>query len=1450
MSAQKEAKDPPSFTSFNPAEASTSKPPSFSSFNPPGPSSSNRPPTFSSFSPAAPPSRISRDQEEKGDGLREKGKGKEQEKERRLDGFERKEHRRRRHDRHDRGKDHSSHHRKRHEPDQEDHEERRKERRNHRNGDGRDDETIDLTETSSSRSRQHDSISYLRQESNQHLSSYHRRSDSRHHRPYRDRSEESVVRPISNSTFGIPSNHLNHGCGALSLNLKPTTAPPSYERDLYYTDLIGDDKAAKFGQDFSKVPRSHRAGGGRVLGLDEGLRITLESAKGRKGKGLMLAPGGKQRHRYVSSSQAWRTFERPQKRVRVGSKPGLIGIETWTDYIELRTRKPKTQGHESGPRHRVSLDLFPEDEEESASDASILGESEEDTDTFEDPYDQVRRKSRELNSRVLQDPQDTAAWLELVELQESIIESGGQEKIDILPRKMSRRSRRREAELAEEALKKTRATRRKALAAIQLSVLDRALGQFTASQPVELVLARLRTAASSGLWDSERLQKEWNKILETDRRENHNHLEESILLWSEYLEWRASDWSLFEFMAVWKEFARGVAAMGSRASMFSYECAERSKCEQAQIQIASMACKLAREAGFVEWGIAVSQALLELNSSRPEGLSEPPFQPSVLERDYASSSEQEMAWIEKVLDSLQSFWDKEGLRLGEEGASGWDVASSQPESDPFNVERPPPEYEKAFSDEPIPKDPFERWRSTELSRSKTRSLPARTTDKPLWKASEEEIDPDSIVFFSDIRPLLFVVHCQNSKVALLDLSLEAAGLPSNLVSSLSHNATGPATKHHSVSLELSDQFWPEELRDLSRNKFDLPMSSESIEGLRMERERKSFLADPSRCPIKSWPVTLENIFSNPGVSPLSQDVSCALHSSTPANHRFARRILDQVGRRINHVSIQLLRLGLEAHVSLKLAIKLAKKILSDDRQNLVLWNAYAELEKKAGKVESARTVYLTTLESLSGLGENGIKEAPAIWAALSELEWKQGRPDQALGVLMLAASSRLHTTLSVGNKLKEILGNDFKISDVAIRQTREDFASINSQMHFSFGPKQLPKVVFCLALFEHLIQPAGSGISAACKVFESKAKIFESKDAENGTRVAEDILTHEVRFIRHHVDSKGSFRPSDARRALTAAVEAAPSNTEFFSNLAANEMRSKVENYLRLTLERVTLGDRREARRTLIRRQPEEEAVRWLYAVYVELNLHTTSFNEHSVRRIFEQAVEAEGARHSAHIWKAFIDFECRLHTFRDGSGSERERKTHLLRAKSLVYRAIHNCPSCKDLYMVAFSRPLRSVMKSDELRMMFEMMCEKGLRQFVHLEDFLEDWEREEEEEEDAMSEDDASGSVGDGGVRQMKRQRQPADSDDSDFEDGVLKEGRKRKAIYEQVGGGEPPHLESPAGDRSSSAAGLEIEAKGSVPMCYYEEPPPKASLETLPIEVGNNLSNRTPSRLGDDR
>ena len=90
------------------------------------------------------------------------------------------------------------------------------------------------------------------------------------------------------------------------------------------------------------------------------------------------------------------------------------------------------------------------------------------------------------------------------------------------------------------------------------------------------------------------------------------------------------------------------------------------------------------------------------------------------------------------------------------------------------------------------------------------------------------------------------------------------------------------------------------------------------------------------------------------------------------------------------------------------ARNLAKNLLNDHRTNLSLWNVYAQMEKCHGKLKEARKVYQTALATYHTFPAEDQVAVPLVYSAFAQLEWEEGRPDQALKILVALGAEQIY----------------------------------------------------------------------------------------------------------------------------------------------------------------------------------------------------------------------------------------------------------------------------------------------------------------------------------------------------------------------------------------------------------------------------------------------------------
>lgn len=215
--------------------------------------------------------------------------------------------------------------------------------------------------------------------------------------------------------------------------------------------------------------------------------------------------------------------------------------------------------------------------------------------------------------------------------------------------------------------------------------------------------------------------------------------------------------------------------------------------------------------------------------------------------------------IDAALDDLEQFWDSEAARVGETGSLGWSHTSddSLPPEVPADSVIKPEVTGNGHQDT----DPFETWARSERTASRARGRPTRTSDTLV--GDDEEDDPYSVILFSDIRSLLFVVSSPDARSQLLYSFLFYLGLPLTPPDTSSRSRLASDTFLHADDFSPSfaphkrAAFWPTQgtddfLRGL------IPF--DTIGGQAMGPVRTSAISDPFQPPFRKFPMSPDSLF--------------------------------------------------------------------------------------------------------------------------------------------------------------------------------------------------------------------------------------------------------------------------------------------------------------------------------------------------------------------------------------------------------------------------------------------------------------------------------------------------------------------------------------------------------------------------------------------------------------
>ena len=249
----------------------------------------------------------------------------------------------------------------------------------------------------------------------------------------------------------------------------------------------------------------------------------------------------------------------------------------------------------------------------------------------------IFERLRVLNEAVRRSPTDEAAWLQLADFSSTAVEGHG-----------ARSSGGRKAG---------------AVAERKVSVLRRAVEANPASEGLRSALLQ----ACDGFLPPEPLEAEWESALAS--------FPASVALWSQRLSLLARTFGAFSISRLRAVGAKSVAALSAQAEAAVRSGAPeatRAGIERAALLLVLRVAYSERAAGFDERGVALLQALIELNCFCPPRLRAAGLAPRCAE--------------------FEPFWESEVPRVGQPGAPGWDAWRAEQTADDFEPTAfgPPP----------------------------------------------------------------------------------------------------------------------------------------------------------------------------------------------------------------------------------------------------------------------------------------------------------------------------------------------------------------------------------------------------------------------------------------------------------------------------------------------------------------------------------------------------------------------------------------------------------------------------------------------------------------------------------------------------------------------------------------------------------------------------------------
>ncbi|KAL1873966.1 hypothetical protein VTK73DRAFT_667 [Phialemonium thermophilum] len=504
---------------------------------------------------------------------------------------------------------------------------------------------------------------------------------------------------------------------------KPAHEPVPFDRkrgtahpgdDLFVVDKRGDPLILRYGSnERSLIPSYRRFGGGKILGASGWLALSREGLREEFTIRQSSERGSAFRDKNLLSALASKASSRRIKSLTKQSVP-----DDGEDFIALGSSRKRKRGQEdteeASDRDALSfrsINTRPKDHDsdlETDSDTS-------DADGGLYYLTPARQRSASLTQRVKDHPEDTQAWLDLIDLQDELL---------------------RESEDENHVRSKDEL---RGLASLRLSLFEKALAHTPTGSGREQLLVRLMREGSR-VWSSQALSAKW---LEVAQENPH-----SFALWRARIDFELTNLATFSYDRMKELFVDRLRYLADSLASPSPPLDAANVASQA-IYVFLRLTRFLHDSGFVDVAVGAWQAMLELHFARP-----------VLEHDDRATA----------LSALGDFWENEAARIGEAGAKGWNRSIG---SD-TDIPDPPHSKPSVTAELPGTRDGFKAWAITEKQRASEARMPARITDEgnesdPYRVVMLSDVEPFLFFFPMSIAPSI--------RSQLVDAFLLFCGLP-------------------------------------------------------------------------------------------------------------------------------------------------------------------------------------------------------------------------------------------------------------------------------------------------------------------------------------------------------------------------------------------------------------------------------------------------------------------------------------------------------------------------------------------------------------------------------------------------------------------------------------------------------------------------------------------------
>lgn len=978
---------------------------------------------------------------------------------------------------------------------------------------------------------------------------------------------------------------------------------------------------------------------------------------------------------FFSWSADLRTFEysrrRPAKQVQEDPKKKLRPFEgRYCERGAVATigkkikKKTAEELHEESKVLEFGVIPITKDTVDDLSGESIRKDEYEEQEAMEMKF---LAKNKELSAAIANAPQDVSLWLQLIQLQ------------DEFSNLISGTYRKHHQSLGN--------ANTKVVLEKKLDIYDKALEIH--KDNIELIVGRFEVLRA--LKDSTTVNNEWIKKISLRA--------DSAPLWLAYLRFVQSNFNHFSISHYRTVYTTAIRYLNREKVNFMKDGLLH-PFESVIVEIIIKAVTVEYQAGYQERALAILQALIETNFFAPVNvrgaLKEFESNPSVHTLSSARFT---------LVSSFKSFWDSNLPKFGECGSRGWSAEFDahdylKPSIDLYDPLSSHFESSKNLSDDKLgdlPKNDSSNFeilahcQDIEANESLTNANTSATHRESQtillqrWIATErhkdskvcfakrpEEMgeDIDEVVISEDLQNLLVYFHHTEVKLALLRAVFDFIGVF--------------LKKNQSSNSPLLQARWleTEHLEDV----FGMLDSSHypPICSVRAGTQTNEFDIDPPTMPRM--------------MDLLDTSISPRLASSSYYN--LARNALAQM--LTTDVSADLLNEFKVARILLE-GDETAMKLIQDEQENVVLWNAYIRLltdacvDEKSPLTKKARRTYTKVINTLA----DRPLVIETIWRAV-DMEYRLGDPTRAVGAMFLLNESKGSAAATSSDSLANRIHNAsidyqrrFSAFSNGLAQTisAADASKIQTNLIVSESLEVFFYLSLVCAIFEGLTNhpKRASYVFASARLALSNFSAICPALASKLTWYSERLWMYQVNYLVQEYERRNSNVPLGlAKTQLMAALDLFPSNPFLLSVFAFVSRKSNLlalgRRYFDTELLSQTDGERK-----------KNKLLSFLFAARYEV--HEGAYERS--RRLFERSLlvvsNFEGnIAQSLLLWQLWLKLEISCGKFKS--------------AKLLLYRAIQACPWAKNLWL-QFLEAIAAFLSHSEVEDVFNLMETKEIR-------------------------------------------------------------------------------------------------------------------------------------------